>query len=59
MNVNKMLKTPDKMFTITSFSFRGSGALNSKFEAQKITVKILRKSDGKDNCNSQSEGWRW
>ena len=34
-----MLKTVIKMFTITSFSFRGSGTLNSKFEAQIITVK--------------------
>jgi hypothetical protein len=29
------LKTLNKMFTITSFAFRGSGAINSKFEARK------------------------
>jgi hypothetical protein len=34
MPVNKMLKTPKKMFTITSLIPGGSGAFNSKFEAQ-------------------------
>jgi len=29
-----MLKTPGKMFTITSLTSGGRGALNSKFEAQ-------------------------
>jgi hypothetical protein len=29
-----MLKTPKGMFTITSFSSGGGGAINSKFEAQ-------------------------
>jgi hypothetical protein len=34
-----MLKTASEMFTITSFGFRSSGTLNSKFEAQILTVK--------------------
>jgi chromosome partitioning protein len=35
-----MLKTPTKMFTITSLTSGGNGALNSKFEAQNQTIKI-------------------
>lgn len=57
--VNKMLKTPKKMFTITSFSFRPGGTLNSKFEAQNTNVKLIRNADGKDNSDSQSERWCW
>jgi len=34
-----MLKTANKMFTTTSFTYRSSGTLNSKFEAQNKTVK--------------------
>ena len=40
MHVNKMLKTLKKMFTITSLPSGGSGAINSKFEAQNIIYKL-------------------
>jgi hypothetical protein len=39
MIVNKLLKTTKKMFTITSFTSGGGGALNSKFEAQNRNIK--------------------
>jgi hypothetical protein len=34
-----MLKTVTELFTITSFTSGASGAFNSKFEAQKKTLK--------------------
>jgi hypothetical protein len=49
-----MLKTAKKMFTITFFTPRGDGMVNSKFEAQIITVK-LRTTDGKDNSACKPE----
>lgn len=50
-----MLKTPKKLFTITSVASGGSGAINSKFEAQNKTKK-QKESDGKDYCDCESEG---
>ena len=49
--VNKMLKTPKEMFTITSLSSGSSRFISSKFEAQKLT-ETTQNINGKDYSNS-------
>jgi len=47
VDVNKMLKTAKKMFTITHFSSGTAESISSKFEAQNIRVIIKKQKMGK------------